>query len=25
VKIDVKGAFVQTPMTGEPTYVRIDP
>jgi hypothetical protein len=25
VKIDVKGEFVQTPMTGEPTYVRIDP
>jgi hypothetical protein len=25
VKIDVKGAFVQTPMTGEPSYVRIDP
>jgi hypothetical protein len=25
VKIDIKGAFVQTPMTGEPTYVRIDP
>ncbi len=25
VKIDVKGAFVQTPMKGEPTYVRIDP
>jgi hypothetical protein len=25
VKKDIKGAFVQTPMTGEPTYVRIDP
>jgi hypothetical protein len=25
VKIDVKGAFVQTPMTGEPSYVKIDP
>jgi hypothetical protein len=25
VKIDVKGAFVQTPMSGEPTYVRLDP
>jgi hypothetical protein len=25
VKIDVKGAFVQTPMSGEPTYVKLDP
>jgi len=25
VKIDVKGAFVQTPMSGEPTFIRLDP
>jgi hypothetical protein len=25
VKIDVKGAFVQTPMKGEPTYMKLDP
>jgi hypothetical protein len=25
VKIDVKGAFVQTPMSGAPTYVKLDP
>jgi hypothetical protein len=25
VKIDVKGAFVQMPMSGEPTYVKLDP
>ncbi len=25
VKIDIKGAFIQTPMTGEPIYMRIDP
>lgn len=24
-KIDIKGAFVQTPMQGEPVYMRIDP
>jgi hypothetical protein len=24
-KIDIKGAFVQTPMKGEPVYMRIDP
>jgi hypothetical protein len=25
VKIDIKGAFVQTPMKGEPVYMRVDP
>jgi len=25
VKIDIKGAFLQTPMTGEPIYMRLDP
>jgi hypothetical protein len=25
VKIDIKGAFIQTPMTGEPIYMKIDP
>jgi hypothetical protein len=25
VKIDIKGAFVQTPMKGEPVYMKIDP
>jgi hypothetical protein len=25
VKIDIKGAFVQTPMTGDPVYMRINP
>jgi hypothetical protein len=25
IKIDVKGVFVQMPMTGEPMYVKIDP
>jgi hypothetical protein len=25
VKIDVKGAFVQPPMSGEPTFMRLDP
>jgi hypothetical protein len=25
VKIEVKGAFVQTPMSGEPTFMRLDP
>ena len=25
VKIDLKGAFVQTPMKGEPVYMRVDP
>jgi len=25
VKIDTKGAFVQTPMKGEPVYMRVDP
>jgi hypothetical protein len=25
IKIDVKGAFVQTPMKGEPTYMKLDP
>jgi hypothetical protein len=25
VKIDVKGAFVQTPMEGEPIYMKLDP
>jgi hypothetical protein len=25
VKIDIKGAFVQTPMTGETIYMRLDP
>jgi hypothetical protein len=25
VKIDIKGAFVQTPMKGEPMYMKIDP
>ena len=25
VKIDIKGAFVQTPMTGEDVYMKIDP
>jgi hypothetical protein len=24
VKIDIKGAFVQTPMKGEPTYMKLD-
>jgi len=24
VKIDIKGAFVQTPMKGEPTYIKLD-
>jgi hypothetical protein len=24
-KIDVKGAFVQTPMEGEPVYMKVDP
>jgi hypothetical protein len=24
IKIDVKGAFVQTPMEGEPVYMRVD-
>jgi hypothetical protein len=24
VKIDIKGAFIQTPMTGEPIYMKID-
>jgi hypothetical protein len=25
VKIDVKGAFLQTPMSGEPTFMKLDP
>jgi hypothetical protein len=25
IKIDVKGAFVQMPMSGEPTFMRLDP
>jgi hypothetical protein len=25
VKIDIKGAFIQTPMKGEPVYMKIDP
>ena len=25
VKIDIKGAFLQTPMTGDPIYMRLDP
>ncbi len=25
IKIDIKGAFVQTPMKGEPVYMKIDP
>jgi hypothetical protein len=25
VKIDVKGAFIQTPMSGEPTFMKLDP
>jgi hypothetical protein len=25
IKIDIKGAFVQTPMRGEPVYMRVDP
>ncbi len=25
MKIDIKGAFIQTPMTGEPIYMRLDP
>jgi hypothetical protein len=25
VKIDIKGAFVQTPMKGEPVYMRVEP
>jgi len=25
VKIDIKGAFVQTPMKGEPVYMKVDP
>jgi hypothetical protein len=24
VKIDIKGAFIQMPMKGEPTYMRLD-
>jgi hypothetical protein len=25
IKIDIKGAFLQTPMTGEPIYMHLDP
>ena len=25
IKLDIKGAFVQTPMKGEPVYMKIDP
>jgi hypothetical protein len=25
IKIDVKGAFIQTPMSGEPTFMKLDP
>jgi hypothetical protein len=25
MRIDIKGAFVQTPMKGEPIYMKIDP
>jgi hypothetical protein len=25
IKIDVKGVFIQTPMKGQPTYMKLDP